>query len=201
MLFLGGVRLRHLGAGALIMLPLIVYALVSFSYRRARLLSFLKPFENMYGSGFQLCHSLVALGDGGLRGVGLGQGYQKLFFIPEVHNDFIYAIIGQELGFLGTAGIILLFIIFTWRGVKIALKHEKYLGKIMAAGLTFLISVQAIINIGVVTGCLPTKGMSLPFVSFGGTSLLFNLFAVGIILNISRDKRSKAGSIRKGNIV
>lgn len=186
MLFLGGVRLRHLGIGILMFVPFVVYALISFSYRRERILSFLKPFENIYDSGFQLSHSIVALGDGGLKGVGLGAGYQKLFFIPEVHTDFVYAIIGQELGFLGTTGVLLLFILFTWRGIKIALNQNEYLGKVMAAGLTFLISIQAIINIGVVTGCLPTKGLALPFVSFGGSSLLFNMFAVGIILNISK---------------
>ncbi len=186
MLFLGGVKIRHLCIGALLCIPFMIYALVTFSYRRERFFSFLNPFEDMYGAGFQLSHSIVALGDGGLKGVGLGAGYQKLFFIPEVHTDFVYAIIGQELGLLGTVGVLLLFILFTWRGIKIALKQKEYLGKVMAAGLTFLISIQAIVNIGVVTGSLPTKGLSLPFVSFGGSSLLFNMFAVGVILNISK---------------
>jgi len=189
MLFMGGVRVRHLGIGLLMFIPFIVYAMFSFGYRRERMLAFLKPFENMYDTGFQLAHSLVALGDGGLRGVGLGAGYQKLFFIPEVHTDFVFAVIGQELGFLGTLGVLLLFALFTWRGMRIALKHREYLGRIMAAGITFLISIQVIINIGVVTGCLPTKGLSLPFVSFGGSSLFFNMFAVGVLLNISRESR------------
>ncbi len=197
MLFIGGVRIKHLMICVFLFIPFIVYALISFSYRRDRIMSFLKPFENMYDSGFQLCHSLMALGDGGLTGVGLGSGYQKLFFIPEVHTDFVYAIIGQELGFIGTITILLLFVIFTWRGIMVSLGQNEYLGKIMAAGLTFLISIQAIFNVGVVTGCLPTKGLSLPFVSFGGSSLLFNMFAVGIILNISRNKTLKKLRVRR----
>lgn len=185
MLFWGGVKIKHLAVGFLLLAPLFVYGLISKVYRKERILSFLKPFENIYDSGFQLAHSIVALGDGGLFGVGLGAGYQKLFFIPEVHTDFVYAIIGQELGFAGTIGILLLFILFTWRGIRIALKQNEYLGSIMAVGLTFLISIQAVLNIGVVTGCFPTKGLTLPFVGFGGSSLFFNMFAVGIILNVS----------------
>jgi cell division protein FtsW len=187
MLFLGGVRVKHLIIGIMFFIPFIAYGLLSFSYRRERLFSFLKPFENMYGSGFQLSHSLMALGDGGLKGVGLGSGYQKLFFIPEVHTDFVFAIIGQELGYIGAVAVLVLFVIFMWRGIVISIYHKEYLGRIMAAGLTFLISVQAVINIAVVTGCLPTKGLSLPFVSFGGSSLLFNMLAVGILLNISKE--------------
>lgn len=186
MFFLGGVKLKHLIMGIMFFIPFIIYALFTFSYRKERVLSFLNPFEYMYGSGFQLAHSIMALGDGGLKGLGLGSGYHKLFFIPEVHNDFIFAIIGQELGFIGTTAVLVLFVIFAWRGISISLKQKDYLAKILAAGLTFLISIQAIINIGVVTGCLPTKGLSLPFVSFGGSSMMFNMFAVGIILNISK---------------
>jgi cell division protein FtsW len=197
MLFLGGVKLGHLSVGLVFFIPFIVYAMVSFSYRKARLLSFLNPFDNMYGSGFQLCHSIVALGDGGLKGVGLGSGCQKLFFIPEVHTDFVFSIIGQELGFIGTMSVVLLFILFTWRGIKIAITQNDYLGKMLAAGLTFLISFQAIINIGVVSGCLPTKGLSLPFLSFGGSSLLFNMFAVGVILNISKSDFMRHHKIMK----
>ena len=148
------------------------------------MLAFLRPFQDRYDTGFQLAHSLVALGDGGWKGVGLGAGYQKLFFIPEVHTDFVFAIIGQELGFIGTMLVLWLFVIFTWRGMRIALKHKEYLGRVMAAGITFLISIQVIINIGVVTGCLPTKGLPLPFVSYGGSSLLAILISMGLILSI-----------------
>ena len=193
MLYIGGVRKKHLLIGVSMFIPFIAYGLMAFQYRRERLFSFLNPFDNMFGSGFQLSHSILALGDGGLKGVGLGGGYQKLFYIPEVHTDFVFSVIGQEMGFLGSCGVLLLFVVFTWRGVKIALSRKDYLGRIMAAGLTFLISVQALINIGVVAGCLPTKGLSLPFVSFGGSSLLFNMFAVGIILNISKSSSRNRG--------
>ena len=191
MLFLGGLKIRYIGIGMLFLIPFIIYSLFAYRYRIERVLSFLNPFENIKGSGFQLAHSIMALGDGGLSGLGIGSGFHKLFFIPEVHTDFIYAIVGQELGFIGTSGIILLFLVFTWRGIKIALKQDDYLAKIMAAGITFLISIQAIINIAVVTGCLPTKGLPLPFVSFGGSSLFFNMFAVGILLNISKGVKSR----------
>jgi cell division protein FtsW len=186
MLFLGGTRIKYLLTGVLLFIPPMIYALVSYGYRKERLFSFLNPFENMKDSGFQLAHSIVALGDGGLTGTGLGKGLQKLFFIPEVHTDFVYAVIGQELGFIGTMGVLTLFAVFTFRGIRIALRHGDYLGKVMAGGLTFLISIQTIINIAVVSGCVPTKGLPLPFVSFGGSSLFFNMFAVGIILNISK---------------
>ncbi|MGM0440823.1 MAG: putative lipid II flippase FtsW [Elusimicrobiota bacterium] len=185
-LFFGGVKIKHMALVGLSAVPFIAYAILAYDYRRRRLFSFLKPFENLYGSGYQLANSLIALGDGGLTGTGLGNGYQKLFYIPEVHTDFVYAIIGQELGLLGTLLILILFGIFTWRGGKIALNNEDFLGKLMAGGLTVMITLQAVINIGVVTGCLPTKGISLPFISFGGSSLVFNMLAVGIILNISK---------------
>lgn len=187
MLFWGGVKFKHLMVGGLFLVPFLIYALITVAYRRERVMSFLKPFENIYGSGFQLAHSIVALGDGGLYGVGPGGGHQKLFFIPDVHTDFVFAVIGQELGFIGAVGVMLLFVIFTWRGIVIALKSREYLGKIMAGGLTFLISLQAVLNIGVVTGSIPTTGLTLPFVGFGGSSLFFNMFAVGVLLNISRE--------------
>ncbi|MFW6134543.1 MAG: putative lipid II flippase FtsW [Elusimicrobiota bacterium] len=186
MLFLGGIKARYLIASGLLMTPFFVYAVLSHGYRVKRFLSFMHPFDNIRESSFQLAQSLVALGDGGLTGVGIGRGFQKLFFIPEVHTDFIYSIIGQEMGLIGTLGVLVMFLLFTWRGVKISLQSKEYLAKIMAAGITFLISAQALINIGVVTGCLPTTGLSLPFISFGGSSLFFNMLAVGIILNISQ---------------
>jgi cell division protein FtsW len=186
MLFLGGVKLKNFLIGGGIVTPFLIYGMLAYEYRRARLFSFLEPFENMYGSGYQLAHSLIALGDGGIKGVGLGAGYQKLFFIPEVHTDFVFAIIGQELGFIGTMGTLILFAIFTYRGLKIAINHKELVGRLAAAGLVFLISIQAVLNMGVITGSLPTKGLPLPYISFGGTSLIFNMFALGIILNISR---------------
>ncbi len=186
MLFLGGVKLKYLFMWMIFFIPFLLYGVLSYGYRKERVISFMNPFESLTGSGFQLAQSLTALGAGGLTGVGMGGGQQKLFYLPEVHTDFIYAIIGQELGFVGTAGVLLLFMVFAWRGMRIAFRHGDYLARVMASGLTFLITFQAVINMGVVTGILPTKGLSLPFISFGGTSLFVNMLAVGIILNISR---------------
>jgi len=191
MLFLGGIHLRYLGISFLIFLPFALYALFAYGYRRARLFSFLRPFENRLDSGFQLAQSLTALGAGGLTGAGLGAGQHKLFFLPEVHTDFVFAVIGQEMGFIGTIGVIMLFVIFTIRGFRVALRHPDYFSQMLAAGITLLISLQAAINIAVVTGCLPTKGLSLPFISFGGSSLFLNMFAVGVLLNLSRGVKKR----------
>ncbi len=193
MLFLGGARIKHLAISGGIFILAAAYALLSYGYRRDRLLTFLRPFESMYGSGFQLSQSLTALGAGGISGVGLGAGYHKLFFLPEVHTDFVFSVLGQETGFIGAILVVFLFIVFTLRGMRIALRHSDYLSRITAAGLTLLISLQAVINIGVVTGTLPTKGLSLPFISFGGSSLFFNMFAVGVLLNLSRGVKDRAG--------
>ncbi len=193
MLFLGGARIKHLAISGGIFILAAAYALLSYGYRRDRLLTFLRPFESMYGSGFQLSQSLTALGAGGISGVGLGAGYHKLFFLPEVHTDFVFSVLGQETGFIGAILVVFLFILFTLRGMRIALRHSDYLSRITAAGLTLLISLQAVINIGVVTGTLQTKGLSLPFISFGGSSLFFNMFAVGVLLNLSRGVKDRAG--------
>ncbi len=187
MLFIGGINIKYLFIGLVAGIPAVLYAVFAYGYRKQRVLSFLNPFEDAHGAGFQLIQSITAIGDGGFWGTGLGEGIHKLFFIPEVHTDFIYAIIGQELGFIGTMGVLFLFAVFSWRGIRTAFKSDNYLAYMMAGGLTLLISISAIINIGVVTGCLPTKGLPLPFVSFGGSSLIFNMFAAGIILNISKE--------------
>ncbi len=186
MLFLGGVKFKKIFIGLISIIPFIVYALLNYQYRRERLFSFLNPFEDMYDTGYQLAHSIIALGDGGIKGVGLGAGYQKLFFIPEVHTDFVFAIVGQEMGFIGTIFVILLFAVFSFRGFRISIKQKEFIGKLIAAGLVFLIIIQAILNMGVVSGCLPTKGLPLPYLSFGGTSLISNMFALGVLLNISK---------------
>ncbi len=185
-MFAGGIRFRYIFGAALAGFPLLMFMLLSRPYRRERLLTFMDPMQDIYGSGFQLYHSLTALGSGGLRGLGLGTGFHKLFYIPEVHTDFVFAVIGQEIGFMGTLTVLILFIIFAWRGFKISLRQEDYLGRVMAAGLTFLIVLQAGLNVAVVTGTFPTKGLPLPFISFGGSSLVFNMFAVGVLLNISK---------------
>ena len=147
---------------------------------------FLNPWSDATGTGYQMIQSLYAIGSGGLFGVGLGNSKQKYLYIPEPQNDFIFAIIAEELGFVGCAVIILLFAVFVWRGIVIAMKAPDMYGSLIAVGITTLVAVQAVINIAVVTGSIPTTGMALPFISYGGTSLVILLVAVGILLNISR---------------
>lgn len=158
----------------------------SDSFRIDRILVFLNPWSDATGTGYQMIQSLYAIGSGGLFGVGLGNSKQKYLYIPEPQNDFIFAIIAEELGFVGCAVIILLFAVFVWRGIVIAMKAPDMYGSLIAVGITTLVAVQAVINIAVVTGSIPTTGMALPFISYGGTSLVILLVAVGILLNISR---------------
>jgi len=157
-------------------------------YRRARLLSFLDPWKDPLDSGFHIIQSLLALGSGGIFGIGLAESKQKYFYLPDQHTDFIFSIIGEELGFIGTVVIIILFTILLWRGFRIALDSSDQFGTLLAAGITSMIVFQSIINIGVVTKMIPTTGITLPFISYGGSSLIVNMFCAGILLNISRYK-------------
>ena len=160
-------------------------------YRVQRLMSFRNPWADSQDTGYQLVQSLLALGSGGITGVGLGKSRQKCYYIPEPHNDFIFAIIGEELGFIGCTLVILLFLVLIWRGIRIAVKAKDTYGTILAVGITSVIAIQAVINIAVVTGSMPVTGVPLPFISYGGSSLLFNLIAMGILLNISRQCETK----------
>ena len=166
-------------------------AIVTSDYRMDRAISFLDPWKYAGKEGYQLIHSLYALGTGGLFGVGLGNSKQKALYMPEPHNDFIFSIIGEELGLIGCLVIIGLFLIFIWRGIKIAMTAKDTYGKLLAVGITSIIAVQAIINIAVVTGSMPVTGVPMPFISYGGTSLVINLTAMGILLNISRQVERK----------
>jgi cell division protein FtsW len=185
-MFIAGVRLGHLVGVFLVIFPAISLIAWTSPYQKARLLLFLDPWQDARGSGYQLIQSLIAIGRGGLSGVGLGRGQQKLFYLPEPSSDFIFATVGEELGFLGAVVIIVLFGILIWRGIKIAFNAPDLFGTYAAFGLTLLIGIQAIINLGVVTGLLPTKGLPLPFISHGGTSLIVCMTSVGILLNISK---------------
>lgn len=149
-------------------------------------LSFLDPWKDPKNTGYQLIQSLLALGSGGIWGVGIGRSRQKCYYIPEPHNDFIFAIIGEELGLIGCIFIVILFSIFIWRGIVIATKAKDTYGTMLATGITSIVAVQAIINMAVVTGSMPVTGVPLPFISYGGSSLAINLMAMGILLNISR---------------
>ncbi len=200
MLFLGGARLTHLMGLALCALPIGLALMLKSSYRRQRLLTFLSPWKDASDTGFQITQSFLAFGSGGPFGVGLGEGKQKLFFLPEAHTDFVLALVGEELGLMGTSVIILLFAIFMWKGFQIAERARMPFGRHLGMGITLLVGIQALINAGVATGLLPTKGLTLPFVSYGGSSLVVNLIGVGLLLSISRDRQGgrQAGGHRSG---
>jgi len=186
MLFVAGVRLTHLLTTFMFFLPAGLYYMLSAEYRIKRLTSFLDPWQFKDSSGYQIVHSYMAFGTGGIWGTGLGQGYQKLFYLPEPHTDFIFSVIGEELGLWGVLFILLLYTVLMWRGVIIAMRSRDRFGALLALGLTVAIGFQVFVNTGVAVGILPTKGITLPFLSYGGTSLLFNLAAVGVLMNIGQ---------------
>jgi len=189
-LFLGGARITHLVGLGLCAIPAVLMLILSSGYRRQRLMSFLAPWKDASDSGFQITQSFLAFGSGGPFGVGLGEGKQKLFFLPEAHTDFVLALVGEELGLAGTATVILLFVVFVLRGFQIAARAREPFGKYLGMGITLLIGVQALVNAAVVTGLLPTKGLTLPFVSYGGSSLVVSFVGVGMLLSISRDRHA-----------
>lgn len=190
LLFLAGARLTHLAGLALLAVPVLAAVILSSPYRLRRLMTFLAPWQDPTDAGFQVTQSFMALGSGGLFGVGLGAGKQKLFFLPEAHTDFVLALVGEELGLVGTSAIMLLFAALVIKGFQIAGRAREPFGRHLATGITLLIGVQALINAGVVTGLLPTKGLTLPLVSYGGSSLMVTLVAVGILLSVSRDRQA-----------
>ncbi len=185
LLFAGGARFRYLFLIMMFSSLMIWFLIARAAYRMQRWLAFLNPWDDPQGIGFQIIHSFLALGSGGVFGTGLGNSKQKLFYLPEPHTDFALSIAGEELGFLGVAFIIILFGILIIRGIKIALDAPDLYSSYLALGLVCLIGLQAGVNMGVVMGLLPTKGLTLPFISYGGSSLIFNLVSVGILLNIS----------------
>lgn len=184
LMFIGGVPLRHLGTTLLLMLPAGYLVMVMAPYRMKRWISFLDPWQYPQGEGYQIIHSLMAFGTGGLWGTGIGKGYQKLFYLPEPHTDFIFAVIGEEMGFWGIMLIVGLYGLILWRGTRIACQCEDPFGMLLATGITFAIGLHVCINMGVSLGLLPTKGLTLPFLSYGGTSLLLNMACIGILMNI-----------------
>jgi len=186
MLFVGGMKLSYLLSIILGTLPLLYILIFSVPYRRMRIMAFLNPWADPKGSGFQIIQSQIALGSGGIFGTGLGNSRQKLFFLPAAHTDFIFSIIGEELGLLGTVSVILLFIIFIRLGFKIIKNTQDRFGYFLSLGLVSLLSLKAIVNIGVSCGVLPTKGLPLPFISYGGSSFIFDMISVGILLNIAK---------------
>ncbi len=185
LLFVGGARVIYMTGAFLIAVPVAYTFLMNVGYRYRRLMSFIRPWEDPKGTSFQIIQSFLSFGSGGLFGLGLGEGRQKLFFLPAPHTDFIFSVIGEELGLVGATVVVLLFFILTLRGIQIGLSLEDRFGVYLALGITLMISLQAAINMGVVLGLLPTKGLTLPFISYGGTSLIANLAGVGILFHLS----------------
>lgn len=186
MLFVAGIRGRYILSLILCSLPAAYLLIFSVPYRRSRILAFLNPWLDPKGSGFQIIQSQLALGSGGIFGVGLGHSKQKLFYLPAAHTDFIFSIIGEEFGLIGTLGVIILFILFIQQGLKIIKNAPDKFGYFLALGLVLLVSFRAVINIGVSCAVFPTKGLPLPFISYGGSSFIFDMISVGILINIAR---------------
>lgn len=189
MIFVSGARVMHFVWMGLIGVAGFVALVASAPYRIKRITSYLDPWEDPLGSGFQMIQSLLAIGPGGLFGLGLGQSRQKFFYLPEPQTDFIFAIISEELGFIGGSFVLLLFSLLLWRGIRIALGAPDLYGSFLAVGIISMIAIQVMINISVVTGLIPVTGITLPFLSYGGSSLTLMLMAMGVLLNISRHAR------------
>ena len=187
MLFSAGARLKHLAIVIVTGALLLTGAIASMPYRRARIMAYVDPWKDPKGSGFQIIQSLIALGSGGPYGIGLGESRQKLFYLPESHTDFIFSIIGEEMGLMGTSGVTLLFGMIVWQGIRIGFKKNEPFSRSVAVGVSCLFGLEAAINIGVSTGLLPTKGLPLPLVSYGGTSLVLHMAMLGLLLNVGRD--------------
>lgn len=192
LVFAAGLPYKYIVGSALVALPALYLVLVSAPYRRRRLMAFWDPWADPLGAGFQIIQSEIAVGTGGMTGRGLMAGVQKLFYLPEPHTDFIFAVIGEELGLIGTTGVLLCFCVIAWRGLRIAMRAEDSFGSFLALGFTTMVAVQAFINMSMVLGLTPTKGIPLPLMSFGGSSLLINLLGVGVLLNVSQHERADA---------
>ena len=191
-LFVAGLSWKWLLVGLAAALPALFLLIAHVSYRQARMMAFLHPESDPQGAGFQLLQSLIAVGSGGFTGVGLMESKQKLFYLPEAHTDFIYAVICEELGFIGAALVIAMFAVYGWRGLRAAFNAPDGFGRMLALGATAMVLFQSLINFAVVIGLMPTKGIPLPFVSYGGSSLLVMLLATGVLLNISQQSTSTA---------
>ncbi len=186
LLYLAGAPMRYLGWTLAPAVPLLIIAIYAAPYRWRRMTAFWDPWSDARGSGFQIIQSWLAFGNGGLLGQGVGGSRQKLFYLPESHTDFIFAIVGEELGFVGAVAFVALFAVLIWRGLRIGLRTSEPFGAYLALGITLLIATQVLVNLGVVTGLLPTKGLPLPFISFGGSALLMTMLSTGVLLNISQ---------------
>lgn len=186
MLYEAGLSMKYIGALGAAAIPAIYLLIIHAHYRYERVLAFFSPDADPQGRGFQLLQSLIAVGSGGLTGVGLMESKQKLFYLPEAHTDFIFAVLSEELGFIGALVVVALFGVYAWRGFRVAFRAPDVFGRLLALGITTLVAGQALVNLSVVLGLMPTKGIPLPFISYGGSSLLVVLLATGVLLNISQ---------------
>ena len=184
-LFVSNIRFYHIFVTGLSAIPILISLVIRSPYRLTRLLSFLNPDQDPFGANYHVRQSLIGLGSGGFFGVGLGHSIQKLLYLPEPHTDFIFTIIGEEFGFIGTFAIMMLYLIIGWRSIRVAYRAPDYYGSLVAVGLSAMIFCGAMINIAVVTGSVPTTGLPLPLVSFGGSAIIFNLIGLGMLLNVS----------------
>jgi cell division protein FtsW len=198
MAFAAGLSYRYLFGAMLLMLPAGMALILSSGYRYRRLLTFFHPERDPLGDGYQLTQSLYAIGSGGLFGKGLMAGLQKLYYLPEPHTDFIYAVVAEELGLMGTTVGLACFALIAWKGLRASLVAPDRFGSLLALGITMMVVVQAFVNVSVVTGLMPTKGIPLPFVSSGGSSLLINLVAMGMLLNITQQASPTAAAVNDG---
>ena len=194
MIFAAGISYRYLFGAALLALPALYVILMQADYRRRRLLIFMDPWSDPLGDGFQIIQSLIAVGTGGVFGKGLMNGVQKLFYLPEPHTDFIFSVISEELGLIGATLVVLCFCVIAWRGLRTAMRAPDSFGAFLALGITMMLVMQAFVNISVVLGLMPTKGIPLPLVSNGGSSMLMNLLAVRVLLNISQHSPMETGA-------
>ena len=185
-LFVAGLRVRYIAYSVLGSLPFLYLLIFHVAYRRDRILAFLNPYSDPQGRGFHIIQSLIAVSTGGITGVGLMEGKEKLFYLPEPHTDFIFSVLGEELGLVGCIFVVSLFAILCWRGIRTALRTQDTFGRFLAVGITSMVVVQAFINISVVLGLMPTKGIPLPLISYGGSSLFITLACIGVLLNVSK---------------
>jgi cell division protein FtsW len=191
LLFIGGARVIYIAGAFLLAAPIAYLLLMNAEYRYKRLIGFIRPWDDPTGTSFQIIQSFLSFGSGGLFGLGLGEGRQKLFFLPAPHTDFIFSIIGEELGLMGALVVVVLFFILAVRGIQVGISIQDRFGSYLALGIALMITLQAVINMGVVLGLLPTKGLTLPFVSYGGTSLIANFIGLGILLHLSTHAERK----------
>jgi cell division protein FtsW len=194
--FISGIRMRYVLAVGLVFLPAFYFLVARVPYRLSRITAYLNPWNDPQGSGFQIIQSLLAFGLGGVGGVGLGESTQKLFYLPQSHNDFILSIIGEELGLVGVLTVIFLYAVILVAGFRIAERARGHYEKLFVLSLVLLVVLQALINMLVATGLIPTKGLPLPFVSYGGTALVFNLLSIGLLLAMDRAIKSGKSSVR-----